>query len=599
MAEDFVDLSSGENLLFQNSDGYSSLSQQGFSGSGNDSSQDPGSFIGINLGNAGSNGRLGSNIAKINLASDLDISWGRASGGPAQWNASGSLSPENFDAVIDHANSKDVKIYLYLEYRSDLDGGSIDDFDWYEVGRTYASYFGDRVAAYGIINEPDNILSSVETPEGIAAAVEQFADGVHSVNSNYVVTSPGVGGTPVSIETTDDYLKALAPLFNDGTLQALNLHSYQDSRPNPHYSSIDFSSQWAPSRNFIRAKNIGGITANVNFLAGEFNYRNWQGTDEQRGIGFLTTLWAQLSVVGNGGINSRVGIFSSPFNITTAEPNRQTSMAESFSFGNDGSYTWQPNEKGQILEETLALTQGMNFVYTDPLNKGLVILRGDNRKMWVWDNREDFSNLANASAVKITGIPSDATGLAIYRWDSTASEPHAIIELNGQTSISFETSEALSFGQTYMIVANSDNDGGNVGSIDPTEIDDTGNNPPVANDDAYTSEQNTELNVNIANGVLTNDVDLDDDTLTVTLTVDVSDGTLVFYDDGSFDYIPDSDFVGTDSFSYQVSDSSGNTDTADVTLDITAVTVENNPPVANDDTFNTATNNAIAISLQD
>ena len=460
---------SGNNLMWQGEVNTEvNVNYEGFGGTTADSDRDPGSYTGINLGNSGDNKKLASNIAAINLAHDLDISWGRASGGSNQWNASGSLSPENFDPVVDHANSKDVDIYLYLEYRSDLDGGSIYDFDWYEVGRTYAQHFGDRVGAYGIINEPDH-LASGNSPEEVAFAVEQFADGVHSVNADYIVTSPGLGGTPMSIEQTDKYLEALGPLFNDGTLQVLNLHSYHDSRDKPHYSNIDNSSDFAPSRNFIRAKEVGGITNNVGFAAGEFNYRNWTGTDEDRGIGFLTTFWDQMSVVGNQGANDRVGLFSTPFTINADVAEKQISMADYYSFDENGDYVWQPNEKGQVLQTALTLSQGMDFIYTDPLDKGVSILKGGERKMWVWQNREDFSSLHDDGMVRISGIPSDATGLAVYRWDSTADQPYAMIDLNGQTSVSFNPADILPAGQTYMLMANSDNDGGNIGSIDGVE----------------------------------------------------------------------------------------------------------------------------------
>ncbi len=455
---------SGNKIIWQ---GYvnSENSYEGFGGSSLDTDRDPGSYVGIHLGNAGDVKKLTSNTAAINLAHDLDISWGRASGGPKQWNSFGSLSPQNFDPIVDYANSKDVNIYLYLEYRTDLDGGSIYDFDWYKVGRTYAEYFGDRVEAYGIINEPDHVVSG-NSPQEVAFAVEKFADGVHSVNSDYVVTSPGVGGTPMSIERTDDFLEALTPLFNDGTLQVLNLHSYHDSKAKPHFSNIDLSSDFAPSKNFMRAKEVGGITKNIDFIAGEFNYRNWEGTDEDRSVGFLTAFWDQLSVVGNGGADDRVGLFSAPYTITGSHPQKQTSLADAYSFDSNGNYVWQPNEKGQVLQETLTLTQGMDFIHTDPHDKGILILKGSDRKMWVWHNRDDFSSLSNDSVVRISGIPSDATGLAVYRSDSTAEQPYAMIELDGQTSVSFNPADILPKGQTYMLMANSDRDRGNVGSID-------------------------------------------------------------------------------------------------------------------------------------
>ena len=80
----FTSLVNGENLFLQNSAEIQNLAQQGFSEGTSDISDDAGGFIGINLGNSGRSDRLSNNIAKINLAGELDISWGRASGGPEQ-----------------------------------------------------------------------------------------------------------------------------------------------------------------------------------------------------------------------------------------------------------------------------------------------------------------------------------------------------------------------------------------------------------------------------------------------------------------------------------------------------------------------------------
>lgn len=71
----------------------------------------------------------------------------------------------------------------------------------------------------------------------------------------------------------------MGTLVNAGKVYMLNLHSYHDSRPRkPHFSNIDDSSEWAPSCNFLRAKRAAGITRPVRFAAGEFNYRNWDGS---------------------------------------------------------------------------------------------------------------------------------------------------------------------------------------------------------------------------------------------------------------------------------------------------------------------------------
>ncbi|MBO9405794.1 cadherin-like domain-containing protein, partial [Shimia sp. R9_1] len=68
-----------------------------------------------------------------------------------------------------------------------------------------------------------------------------------------------------------------------------------------------------------------------------------------------------------------------------------------------------------------------------------------------------------------------------------------------------------------------------------------------------------------------NDSDPDGDPISVTLTSDVSNGTLTLDDDGSFTYTPDANFNGTDSFTYQIDDGNGETSTATVTLNVDPV----------------------------
>ncbi len=76
------------------------------------------------------------------------------------------------------------------------------------------------------------------------------------------------------------------------------------------------------------------------------------------------------------------------------------------------------------------------------------------------------------------------------------------------------------------------------------------NTPPVAVADTYETDQNVELVVGVAAGVLANDYDVDGDNLTATLKTNVTNGVLVLKGDGSFTYTPKADFCGTDSFVY-------------------------------------------------
>ncbi|MET0829745.1 MAG: Ig-like domain-containing protein [Microbacterium sp.] len=94
------------------------------------------------------------------------------------------------------------------------------------------------------------------------------------------------------------------------------------------------------------------------------------------------------------------------------------------------------------------------------------------------------------------------------------------------------------------------------------------NDAPVALDDAYSTSEDVVLAVP-APGVLGNDVD--GDALTATLVTGPTNGEVVVNGDGSFTYTPAADFAGSDSFTYQASDGSLPSNTATVTITVTAV----------------------------
>ncbi len=111
------------------------------------------------------------------------------------------------------------------------------------------------------------------------------------------------------------------------------------------------------------------------------------------------------------------------------------------------------------------------------------------------------------------------------------------------------------------------------------------NDPPVANDDSYTTNEDTQLNVS-APGVLGNDSDPDGDSLTVSSYdhTTVQGGTVSMSTNGSFTYTPAANYCGADSFTYTISDGHGGTDSATVHLTVNCV---NDPPVAEDDSDTT------------
>lgn len=92
--------------------------------------------------------------------------------------------------------------------------------------------------------------------------------------------------------------------------------------------------------------------------------------------------------------------------------------------------------------------------------------------------------------------------------------------------------------------------------------------PPTADDDSYTAGKNTQLSVD-APGVLADDGGFPSPSAQPMTEATDEDGSVTLDSDGSFVYTPPSDFVGEDGFTYTVSNGSGATDTAEVTIAVT------------------------------
>jgi hypothetical protein len=97
------------------------------------------------------------------------------------------------------------------------------------------------------------------------------------------------------------------------------------------------------------------------------------------------------------------------------------------------------------------------------------------------------------------------------------------------------------------------------------------NQAPQAANDQYQGNQDATLTVPAGDGVLSNDTDPDGDALRAQLQSQPANGTVTLRPDGSFDYTPQSGFVGQDSFTYAASDGSLTSSNATVTLTVTQV----------------------------
>jgi len=109
------------------------------------------------------------------------------------------------------------------------------------------------------------------------------------------------------------------------------------------------------------------------------------------------------------------------------------------------------------------------------------------------------------------------------------------------------------------------------------------NDPPRANDDTIVTQEDTPV---LTIDVLGNDTDIDNDTLTVTVISQGTNGSVTINPDGTLSYSPNENFYGSDVFNYTISDEKGITDTANVNVTVKMV---NDAPVITSAPVTTAT----------
>src|SRR5439155_813317 len=111
---------------------------------------------------------------------------------------------------------------------------------------------------------------------------------------------------------------------------------------------------------------------------------------------------------------------------------------------------------------------------------------------------------------------------------------------------------------------------------------------PVALDDDYGVQHDQDSNVEAIFGLLTNDSVASGAPMTASLVAGPSHGTLTLSSDGGFLYTPDAAYLGTDTFTYHVTDGTLSSDPATVTIE-----VRDQAPVAVDITYDVGENDLL------
>jgi hypothetical protein len=365
-------------------------------------------------------------------------------------------TPRGADAFVrlahDHGVRPMILFEFYRFYTNEMRLGTRQE--WAGIGRAFAERFRPNgtwgrengvtnwgITLYSAWNEPDmssfvdKNTKKIPDPGPYIEAIKGLAEGVHAVDPSLKVMPGGFCSPNASHDwTLGGVGPMLAPLWNDGTLDAMDLHTYYDVEYAPMEGNYKNSAQ----SNFDDVKKACGITRDIAFCATEFNYKKRAVTEEQAARGLLTGIWDNLGVVGNDG-KTPVALLAFPWNIFhDPKSDEHYGMSESLA-------PWRPTARGRVLKLVAELTRGMRFVSLDPRKSGVFVLEGEGRKLWVWQNRKVWTDAPGASFT-VTEIPEGTAKIEVYGWDGL----RTTVSLKGEKTCVIEN---LPGEETHMFLA--------------------------------------------------------------------------------------------------------------------------------------------------
>src|SRR6184192_716080 len=242
------------------------------------------------------------------------------------------------------------------------------------------------------------------------------------------------------------------------------------------------------------------------------------------------------------------------------------------------SFTYKASD-GQAQSDVATVT-----ITVTPVNDAPVAANDDS-----YTTAEDTQLTVSAPGVLANDSDVDGDALSAVL---VSNPTHGTLTLNGDGSFSYMPALNYNGVDSFTYKASDGQAQSDVATVTIT-VTPVNDAPVAANDDSYTTPEDTQLTVS-APGVLANDSDVDGDALSAVLVSNPTHGTLTLNGDGSFSYMPALNYNGVDSFTYKASDGQAQSDVATVTITVTPV---NDAPVAaNDDSYTTPEDTQLTVS---
>ncbi len=188
---------------------------------------------------------------------------------------------------------------------------------------------------------------------------------------------------------------------------------------------------------------------------------------------------------------------------------------------------------------------------------------------------------ADATSLDVLTGDADVDGDALTILFATDPTKGTVAITGGGTGLTYDPIDDASGADTFDYTISDGHGGSDTATVSITIT--PSNDQPTADDDSLTVAEDAGAT---AVPVLTGDVDIDGDTLTITGKTNGTKGTVTITGGGTgLTYDPTTNLNGTDSFTYTISDGHGGTATATVTVTITP---SNDNPTADADAITVA-----------
>jgi hypothetical protein len=449
------------------------------------------------------------------------------------------------------------------------------------------------------LNGDGSVNVAPGTPAGTYTLTYQICEVVNPGNCDQAVVTVPVAAAP--IVANDDNGGPVNGL--DGATNVLNVFDNDLLNGNP-VNPADVTLSFVTGSPVLTLNPDGSVDVDPNTPAGSYNltYQICENLNPSNCDQAVATVTVEAPEIvandDNGGpVNGATGqddvlnVFDNdelngspvnPADVTLTEVTPDPSG--SLTLNADGSVDVAPGTPVGSYNLTYQICENLNpgncdqAVVTVSVGQSLIVANDDNAG--TVNGLSGASNIINVFTNDLlNGSPVVPADVALTE---TVADPEGALSLNPNGSVDLAPgTPAGTYTLTYQICE----------VLNPTNCDDAvvtavvENNPPVAVNDFNM----TLVNVPVSGQVLTNDYDIDGDNLIVTTTPVTlpTNGSVVLNADGTCTYTPNADYVGIDTFIYEVCDDGlpSQCDQATVTISITDPSAGNDPPIANPDAY--------------